>query len=262
MRRAGLTEVFLRQRYEVEERSIDEIAIEVGLCRETVRKALHSFGIKVLTRHEGKVRLMKRATRDLLLSSVQREFLIATMMGDAGMVSTNHGAGVNFCHGEKQKDYLLKKIEMMEPFPHGFVDKDKDDCFRVYFHSHTEFEPIRQDFYSGPNGEKVIRACHVFSLGFLGLAIWFADDGTIIRSVKQSDMAVFCLSPKYTTEEQEICAILNQWFGGVNLRGGGEYVWKFSFTVEATQRLAEEVNGYLTSFLPAKVILPRLLKRN
>lgn len=207
------------------------------------------------------------------LTDFQSQLLRGTLLGDGNMRISrpDSHASLRLGHGESQLDYLLYKISSLNPLPHGGVRSTPQESGKFYhqveFPSQGVFREFYDSYYTGPvtgktgQRKKVIKAEHVESLSGVGFAFWFGDDGCVHRKQGESDWASIYVSPEYTLEERAICELLNHLFNGVKLDWHDGRMWSFRFSVEATERLASDINGVFERCLPQKVIYPRIPSR-
>ena len=160
--------------------------------------------MKIVTPQE-----LKIYKASIKLSSIQKDFLIGTLLGDGNLrfVSKNREASLTADHSLKQKDYVIWKYQLMEKWvltePKEFrriYHKDKSKIlksFRFSTISHPEFTVLYNLFYK--NGTKIIpENIGKFLTSPFSLAVWLMDDGN------KNHQAVFLNTQQFSTEEQEI----------------------------------------------------------
>lgn len=132
-------------------------------------------------------------------TKLQKEIIIACVLGDGSLaLAYPHGsasASLRFTHSPKQYDYLDWKINLLESLPiikgKKFIVKDiitnfNDKSFkqRKASLSYTKyFRIVHKWLYK--NNEKSIKTVLKYIKSPISLAIWFMDDGGILRKKKK-----------------------------------------------------------------------------
>lgn len=121
----------------------------------------------------------------------QYQIILGSLLGDGHLSSltrTGHNnSHLRIVHSESQSDYIRWKQKQLLPFSYPvhslhIEDKRGGSWKRhrevLYFNcaSHDYFTQLRRTWY--PNNKKVFDSSNVSCLNWLGLAIWFMDDGT------------------------------------------------------------------------------------
>jgi recombination protein RecA len=116
-----------------------------------------------------------RQARTIPLTSLQREMVVGSVLGDATLIPTTAGSCFRVHHGSQQQAYVDWKFEVLE----RYVRSKPSKCRNGYYFrtvTHPEFSDLRNLFY--PKDQKVV------PIGLLerelteyGLAVWFMDDG-------------------------------------------------------------------------------------
>ena len=146
---------------------------------------------------------------NLILSPIQKEFLIGTILGDGNLRFVNKNREVSFIadHGINQKEYVFWKYEIMKNWvltePKELIriyHKDKSRklrSFRFSTISHPEFTSLYNLFYK--NGVKIIpdNIKDILKSPF-SLAVWLMDDGN------KNHQAVFLNTQQFSKNEPEI----------------------------------------------------------
>jgi len=124
--------------------------------------------------------------KSLHISQLQKEFIIGSTLGDASLLKRINFKNCSFkvSHCEAQKEYLLWKADFLNPFVNSVArSKDKRGNSIMYGFtslSHQDFYPLREMFYK--DKIKVVKKDIQAYLTPFALAIWFMDDGTVLRS--------------------------------------------------------------------------------
>src|SRR3989344_611605 len=163
--------------------------------------------------YSSKIRVLKT----IPFNEVQRAIIAGCVLGDGYLESnwskTNYR--LNLSHSSEQKEYLLWKISIFrkwiisEPYYHKGTNS-----FRARTISHPELTLLRQVFYR--DGKKTITDG---VLKFLNnpqvIAVWFMDDGNVVRTKHDNHIHVYHLNTQsFSENENEIlkCA-LNKIYG-------------------------------------------------
>lgn len=123
----------------------------------------------------------------------QEQIILGSNLGDGTLGSPNRcGTFINshlrIAHTAKQKEYIQWKQEQLQPFSypvHSLSVKEKrgnnwgeTEREVLYFNcaASSYFTSLRQLWY--PDGKKVFILDNVKHMNWLGLAVWYMDDGT------------------------------------------------------------------------------------
>ncbi len=193
---------------------------------------------------------------NLILSPIQKEFLIGAILGDGNLRFVNKNREVSFIvdHGVNQKNYVFWKYEIMRNWvltePKELTrmyHKDKTrnlKSFRFSTISHPVFTSLYNLFYK--NGIKIIpdNIKDVLKSPF-SLAVWLMDDGN------KNHQAVFLNTQQFSKNEQEIlreCLANN--FGletTINKHWvyKGKQLYRIRVDTKSTRKLYELVKDFL-----------------
>jgi recombination protein RecA len=134
--------------------------------------------------------LFARTARKITLTSLQRDLVIGSMLGDGYLMPTTAGWCFRVSHGQQQRQYVEWKFGIMSEF----VRTAPRECGGSYYFrtiTHPEFSGLRKAFYAGT--VKVLPADVLYQeLTAFGLAVWFMDDGACDR--KQLRINTQCFS--------------------------------------------------------------------
>lgn len=191
--------------------SKEEIAKEIGCCRETIRRIAVKLGIHAFKGITKPIDFNK-CNNDL------RQLIIGSLLGDGSFVSCGKTCK-NYClsiaHCKEQKEYIEYKFNILSKynlatkifeeisFDNRFKQENRDYlCYKIKTRNNPIFTQIRKDCYR--DGKKHPNLKYVQYIDALGLAIWYMDDGYITNSScilstcsfpedEQRDLAIFLL---------------------------------------------------------------------
>jgi hypothetical protein len=119
------------------------------------------------------------------LSSIQKDILIGTILGDAYLQKTGEkNARLRLEHGGNQKEYLLWKVQQLKQFFQGrqkYLERMHPLTRRTYtyWRHQSQSTPLlgkfRKIFYQG--GRKIIPKEIKKFLTPRSIAVWYMDDG-------------------------------------------------------------------------------------
>lgn len=123
-------------------------------------------------------REIKELRASLKLSSLQKEVLLGTILGDGCLTPNYWGKNyrLQICHCKKQKQLVTWKHNIFKNFTlskPSYCKNRKAWEFKTI--SHPEFTEFYKIFY--PQQKKLIPSTILPSLTPLSLAVWFMDDG-------------------------------------------------------------------------------------
>ncbi len=125
---------------------------------------------------------IRNLKKRLKLSNFQREVLIGSILGD-GHLELNWSktnVKLKLCHSQKQQEYIAWKYEIFRDWVlNGLKTYEKTRSILFKTISHPEFTRLWGIFYK--KGRKIIPKGIRRFLSPVSLAIWFMDDGNIIR---------------------------------------------------------------------------------
>lgn len=175
-----------------------EIAEMLGCTRKTVSGYLKKYDIDINPKQR-KYELIKKVP----FTQEQRDLIVGTLLGD-GCVALhgrkNKSARLLVGHCKKQKDFLMWKKAILANFVNTIrIQEDKRKNSTMYSFTsctHHEFMFYRKLFYEG--NKKVIREGLINHVKPLSLAVWFLDDGTLVKNVNMR-----ISTDSFTKEENE-----------------------------------------------------------
>jgi recombination protein RecA len=166
--------------------SVIEMAAELGYAPgafTVLYRYLRRYGIKPPGTATDALR------RNLHLSPEQREVVVGTLLGDGCIPPLRNryrNYHLQFSHSARFETYARWKAEMLAPFGRavalvrqksGYLPGSTMVMFQTV--THPDFAAFRALFY--PDGSKRVPAGIVDLLGLLALAVWYMDDGTLVR---------------------------------------------------------------------------------
>jgi len=103
-----------------------------------------------------------------------QQIIIGSLLGD-GFITKNSNKSKEYCfregHGEKQKEYLKWKANMLEEL------KPKISRIELFTPTHPIFTSLRENFYNSKKGKNNLINDYVGKIDWLGFFIWYLDDG-------------------------------------------------------------------------------------
>jgi LAGLIDADG DNA endonuclease family len=125
--------------------------------------------------------LFARNARATPLTSLQRDLVIGSLLGDGYLMPTTAGCCFRVTHGHQQRHYVDWKFSLISEFVRTAPRvSGRSYYFRTV--THPELSGLRQAFYA-PGARKGIPLDLLnLELTAFGLAIWFMDDGAADRN--------------------------------------------------------------------------------
>jgi len=168
--------------------STNKIGKSVGCSSQTIRRLLlKDSGMKLRNIREANlVQWSNRTYPEILISSIQDQIIIGTMMGDGSTHIQASSVNPSFSVGHKEadKEYLLWKYSQLETTglfrnpPYLKVKKAKSREFRSWGMrtiQHPKIKEYHELFHS--QNKKVVNQEILDRMGLLGLAVYYQDDG-------------------------------------------------------------------------------------
>lgn len=166
------------------QKSDQQIAAEFECNITAVQKLRLQYGIRRRKQKSTYVHI-----KDRPFSRAQRGALIGTLLGDACIGKGRYGCFLVIEHTVKAEQYVQLKHKIFQPYviqdiafrPPQMHNWSKVGSYRFSTIIHPEFFEFREIFY--PQGKKVVPKDEILNeLTVAGLALWFMDDGTLIKS--------------------------------------------------------------------------------
>lgn len=186
----------------------------------------------------------------IFLTKEQKAILFGTILGDGYLQKTGErNARLRLEHGEKQKKYLLWKVEKLKPLFQGKpkylerihpITKRKYRYWRHQSQSTPYLGKLRRIFY--PEGKKRIPQNLEKYLNPLTLAVWYMDDGYYYFKDKNS----YLYLGNVTEEEGKV--VVNSLQKKFNILGRLKKKKKgyaVYFPVTETRKLKEVIKEYI-----------------
>jgi len=126
-------------------------------------------------------REIRRLQKRLKLTSLQRDVLIGTLLGDGCVISNVYGKNyrLHIQHSDKQRKYVEWKYQVFQEWclsKPKFQQETNSWKFRTI--SHPVFTRFHELFYR--NGKKILpKKIDKFLRSPVTLAVWFMDDGAL-----------------------------------------------------------------------------------
>lgn len=171
-------------------------------------------------------------------------------LGDGTLTSpyrtgTFINSALKILHSSKQEDYLIWKHSMLMPFVHPIRRMTVSDGVRVYFStgSHAYFTKLRSSWY--PDGKKIFLPSNVEHMNWLGLAVWFMDDGT--RGYSHGSEYGFLSTEGFGMEVQPIIRdfLMSQFGLLTTVVATGHGLTKIRLSASAMRTLKVELRPYI-----------------
>lgn len=135
----------------------------------------------------------------------EKDLLISLILGDGSIYKTGTSYEIFIGHGEKQKDYLKWKINLLNQakiFNNPVIVRSKLITLKEYNKSYLQYyarkvsKELKEiyDIYFSENKRLSTILSHFHS--DRGLALWFMDDGSVFkRKKKHKDGTLYYLKP-------------------------------------------------------------------
>lgn len=138
----------------------------------------------------------------------QKALIIGSLLGDGGI---EEGGRYYESHSNKQKQYLLYKKEVLEPYSSHIYPCDNGTGMRFYTVFHNNFIVYRKAFYREGQSGKAIPVRFIESQwDDRILAYWFLDDGYYDDENRVLYINNFCSEAK---QLEDFCTFLENKFG-------------------------------------------------
>ena len=111
-----------------------------------------------------------RRARELILSSLQRELIVGSLLGDAYLMPTTSGYCFRVNHGLQQRDYVDWKFKLLAQFVRT-PPRESGKCYYFRTVTHPEFSLYRESFYSSSRKVVPVELLHEQFTEF-SLAVW------------------------------------------------------------------------------------------
>lgn len=194
--------------YIVQKLTCKDIALQLNFNSNTIESWIKKY--KFNKRNQ-----IQKEREEIKLTSQQESLLLGTSLGDGHIRTVDEGrAQFRWCHGIKQKDYLLWKVsQVQELFPFKETYNLRSSSFGKDIKSYSiasipmsSIKHIHNLIYD-TDGIRHITQEVLERLGDLGFAIWFQDDGSLSSDLNlhvckfsptEIDLLISFLSEKYS----------------------------------------------------------------
>jgi len=147
-----------------------------------------------------------RFAREISLSSLQRELIVGSLLGDAYLMPTTSGFCFRVNHGKQQREYVDWKFRMLAELVRT-PPRESGKCYYFRTVTHPEFSRYREYFYSGRRKIVPIELLQEQFTEF-SLAVWLMDDGAVDRRQVRLNTQSFSL-----IENEVLLSFLRAKFG-------------------------------------------------
>jgi recombination protein RecA len=200
----------LEKEYYDNKLSQQKIADKYGIAQQTVSDYFRKYGLSPMKPHE--------RNGSQVLSPIQSEFLIGTMLGDGYMRVYRNGINalleVKQCIA--QLEYVEWKYELMSDFVNA--DIRLTECYgfgglRKFAVFNTICHPVFNDYFNifYDRGVKVVTNEVIDKITPLAMAVWFMDDG--FSPTRRPSYPVFCTNSFTPPEVERLIKGLNDKYG-------------------------------------------------
>ena len=147
-----------------------------------------------------------RIARETILSSLQRELIVGSLLGDAYLTPTTSGFCFRVNHGMQQRDYVDWKFKMLAELVRT-PPRESGKCYYFRTVTHPEFSHYRESFYL--DNRKII-PLKLLNEQFteFSLAVWLMDDGAVDRKQLRLNTQSFSFA-----ENEALVSFLRAKFG-------------------------------------------------
>jgi LAGLIDADG DNA endonuclease family len=147
-----------------------------------------------------------RIARETSLSSLQRELIVGSLLGDAYLMPTTSGFCFRVNHGMQQREYVDWKFKMLAELVRT-PPRESGKCYYFRTVTHPEFSHYREYFYLADR-KIVPLALLEEQFSELSLAVWLMDDGAVDRKQVRLNTQSFSF-----TENETLASLLRAKFG-------------------------------------------------
>ena len=179
-----------------------------------------------------------RLARETPLSSLQRELIVGSLLGDAYLMPTTSGFCFRVNHGKQQRDYVDWKFSMLAKLVRT-PPRESGKCYYFRTVTHPEFSQYREHFYSG---SRKIVPTSLLNQQFseFSLAVWLMDDGAVDRRQVRLNTQSFSF-----TENEALASFLRAKFGIETRLNRDKDRCRLRVVDASIQRLKDLVRPYL-----------------
>lgn len=181
-------------------------------------------------------------------------------LGDATLRKSSNGTSINLCHGDKQFDYLRRKMVYLKGLRWNSMRRYKSKSNGgVYWMAGSKpdksLDSVYDSLYVG--GKKKVLTQAIQSLSMVGYAFWFMDDGSVRKDRRlgfnANDRVTLHLYGGMFDDIKGVVEKLKGLFGPAGLRVKGK-VLDVRFSAAASRFIGGSLNRYFKIFLSYKVV--------
>jgi recombination protein RecA len=191
------------------------------------------------------------ATKQYALSDDQVKLILGSLLGDGSLrYASAHNAAFRVGHGERQREYVEWKQEMLAPFAHARLGRTGNNGVGFDTIPMRQLAVLRDAVYTA-EGRKALTDDLVAQLDERAFAAWYCDDGTFGGSYKRwghGKPSICCagLSPEDRERVADRCEELGM--GRPTLSGHN-----LLFSGERARRFHEKIAPYVHPSLDYKL---------
>jgi hypothetical protein len=207
--------------------------------------------------------------RDTDFSDKQKSVILGSILGDGGLVIPKHGknAKLTIKHCTKQKQYLLWKKKLLDPFSRPLYQSSEECETKICgikthdtgsFVAYTMCHPTLTKFYDKYylNGKKKVDKSIIDELDLLSLAILLADDGSFYTNKQFNNVChgKICTNSFSYDDQLLLVEAIKKFYGDKGIKVIPHNKEKSQFVIKLT-------NSYATSRLlySIRLILPECI---
>lgn len=247
--------VLLQELYVNQRMHVKDVAIFLGVGKNTVVRALTKYGISKDKRFPD------------AFTPEQESILYGSLLGDANLSIQKNGT--NAClrmeQGIKQTEWLRWKFDIFQPW----INSDKPSIYMNRTLNGASFPSIKFTTVATPlftkhyhicynDNVKVVNKTILDKIDALALAVWFQDDGSFSYSVNHHHSTMKLATNCFNKFEQEmICAYFHsKWNINPRIvidRKGTNETYHLEFRIEDARNLVEIIRPFVISSLEYKL---------
>lgn len=245
----SLDKEVLKQMYNKEYKSLDEIARHFGVSKFKVWYYFKKYGIKTIEEWERYD--FKEFTKE------QKEYLFGSLLGDDHLALDRKYPCLSVSHTANKRDYVKWKYEIWKqivpgPIKENVPIKVKGKTYfadRFLTAGHPEFEKFYKMFYS--DGKKILTREILDNLTPFSIAVWYMDDGCFCTTKRRALLA----TNSFSLEENLIIQRYFKEVWNISLHiyacsTGTYYIW---LNIENTIKFFNIIKDYILSYFDYKI---------
>lgn len=201
---------YLWHEYVENKRSKKNIREELGISERAVTLYLKRYGIKVRSPQEATNITFGLENMPTELTEIEKQVLYGSLLGDGTLtIKSKWSKNATFQEGHclRQGEYLKWKAEQLKRFKPVVRElnlKNQENRYQLY----TSPAPVLNDLYKKfYNKRKIVTEELLNELTPLGLAVWYMDDGSYIRTKNSLNSVIYTNCFSYDEHE-----IMQEWF--------------------------------------------------